>query len=121
MKKTVLLLVLLISVACFAQAQTTTGKDTTSVKTKFSPDFTHYVLYVLKSEDQYEEVLVPNNSIILKEIDGNDIQSADVLKGESAIKEYGSRAENGAIVFHFKKGKFKRLKKDLNDRLIDGK
>ncbi len=121
MKKTVFLFVLFISVACFAQAQITTAKDTTSVKEKFSPDFTRYVLYVLKSEDQYEEVLISNRDNIDKHIDPNDIESIDVFKGESAIQAYGSKAENGAVVLHFKKGKFTRLKKDLNDRFIDGK
>ncbi len=119
MKKTILFFILFTSLAGVAQAQTT-SQDPTIVKEKISPHFERYVLYVFKSEDQYEEVLISNRDDINKLIDSNDIESIDVFKGESATQAYGSKAENGAVVLHFKKGKFTRLKKDSNHRFIDG-
>src|SRR6478609_1802739 len=128
MKNKVVTLSLLVCSASFALAQTKSeGSDTTKLAQNFSLDFSqssdslHYVLYVLKSDDQYEEVLIPQSKDISNLISPDGIVSIQVLKDESGVQKYGPRAKNGVIVINFEKGKFKRLKKDLNDRLIDGK
>ncbi len=123
MKKTLMFFIFIICLADSAQAQIDfAGNDTTKVRITVSPDLTSRgVLYVLKSEDQYQEVIVFKNQDILKHIEASDIQSIDVFKGESATNKFGSKAENGAVVLHFKKDKFKRLQIDLNGILLEGK
>ena len=110
------------SMASSAIAQTTDAKrDTTITSQSFSPDlsfyYDQYVLYVLKSNTQTEEILISTTDDISKLLDQDDIESVNIFKGELAINEYGTRAKNGAIVIHFKK-EFKKLPKDLNDKLV---
>jgi hypothetical protein len=124
MKKTLAFIILMVSLSSFAESQIIlVSNDTTRVRIRNS-DLNlddHQLLYVLKSEDQSQEVLVSKSQDIFKYIEPSDIQSISVYKGESAISKFGSKAEYGAVVILFKKDKFERLQKDLNDKLIDGK
>ena len=128
MKNVVVILSLLVCFVSFTQAQTKNeGSDTTKLPQKFSMDFSqssdtlNYILFVLKSDDQYEEVLIPKSKNISDLISPEGIVSIQVLKDGSGVQKYGPRAKNGVVVINFEKGKFKMLKKDLNDKLIDGR
>jgi hypothetical protein len=128
MKKVIVTLSLLICSVSFIQAQNKNeGSDTTKLPQNFSLDFSqssdtlNYILFVFKSGDKYEEVLIPKSKNISNLISPEGIVSIEVFKHDSAVQKYGSRAKNGAIVIHFEKGKFKRLKKDVNDKLIEGR
>lgn len=55
-------------------------------------------LYILTKGDSYE--IIPSSK--MKEIDPNNIESLNVLKGESAITKYGQKAKNGVIVISLK-------------------
>jgi N-acetylmuramoyl-L-alanine amidase len=58
-------------------------------------------------------------SVIINDIDPNCISSINVLKGETAIKKYGSlKAENGIIEINTKSGVvYKKSKNDKNEAL----
>jgi hypothetical protein len=128
MKKLIGTLSLLVCSVSFIQAQAQNeGSDTTKLPQNFSLDFSqssdtlNYILFVFKSDDQYEEVLIPQSKDISNLISPEGIVSIEVFKYDSAVQKYGSRAKNGAVVIHFEKGKLKKLKKDINDKLIDGR
>ena len=50
----------------------------------------------------------------MHELNGNDIESIQVLKDAASASIYGSRAANGVIIITTKKGKDGRLKVDFD-------
>lgn len=62
---------------------------------------------------------IPNESSDLWEINGDDIESIDVLKGAAASALYGSIGRNGAIMITTKRGNLKdRLEVEINSSTI---
>jgi hypothetical protein len=60
-------------------------------------------LYVLISGDKEVEIdPKEEKKFNVNSIDPNSIQSIDVVNGKDALDKFGDKAENGAIIIHFK-------------------
>lgn len=54
----------------------------------------------------------------MHELNGNDIESIQILKDAASASIYGSRAANGVIIITTKKGKEGKLKVDVTRRFL---
>jgi hypothetical protein len=89
------LCLVIVSLAGFSQDKAPQSKKTDVAAAK--------PLYVLKAEEK-TAIIDPakGEKFEVESIDPSWIKFVDVLKGESAVKEYGEKASNGVVIIYFK-------------------
>ncbi len=90
-------LFVLVVQLCFGQGQMAVTRKSNMANYSDEP------LYVLKSNKKTLVVDANKDETIdLKSINSNDIESINILKGEDAKKQYGERGANGVVIIQFK-------------------
>ncbi|MCU0356669.1 MAG: TonB-dependent receptor plug domain-containing protein [Cyclobacteriaceae bacterium] len=72
-------------------------------------------LFILRANGK--SYTLPRGSNELSEIDPNWIESIDVIKGQSAMDQYGSDGQHGVVRIQLKKDSVKKLPASLRRRL----